>query len=214
MQLPEALQLPPAIQAVAAISAAALAVVRLLTASRPFWAWEKVPIWVQKLLPTLLMAVAALPVALEHARSWLDIIAALIITGAMWFTASRGDKRQPEDKGGGPRIDRVNSDPKVDVGPWDDTPPSLPGARMIEWRDLPAFAFVALVLLAGCSSSPPLEPRGPNDPCTPAEHRDAKLAYQEDVHLHCATYDVLDDCPFYPKLKAAFERKVDEGCGP
>ena len=32
------------------------------------------------------------------------------------------------------------------------------------------------------------------------------------VALHCATYDVLDECPFYPKLKADFDRKITEGC--
>lgn len=91
--MPEYLHLPPVAQGVLAISAVTLAVVRLLTASRPFWAWEKVPVWVQKLLPALLMALAALPTAIEHARSWLDIMVGFVVTGSMWFTASRGDKR-------------------------------------------------------------------------------------------------------------------------
>lgn len=150
--MPEALQLPPVAQAVLAITAVALAVVRLLTASRPFWAWEKVPVWVQKALPALLMAIAALPTAIEHARSWLDIVVGFVVTGAMWFTASRGDKRPPEDKDGGPRIARLNSDPKVDVpAPWVDVdtkaPPSLPGVSRfiaVGWM------LVACTLLGGC----------------------------------------------------------------
>ncbi len=115
-QLPDYLQLPPVAQGVIAISAVALAIGRLLTASRPFWAWEWVPVWVQKLLPALLMAVAALPTAIEHARNWLDVVVGFVVTGAMWFTASRGDKRPSEDKDGGPRTERVNSDPKLPPG--------------------------------------------------------------------------------------------------
>lgn len=149
--MPESLTLPPVAQGVLAITAVALAVVRLLTASRPFWAWEKVPVWVQKLLPALLMAIAALPTALEHARSWLDVAVAFVVTGAMWFTASRGDKRPPEDKGGGPRTERVNSDPVGKPEDWlepERTPPSLPGARMVGL--LLGVAWLALVV-TGCS---------------------------------------------------------------
>lgn len=76
------------------------------------------------------------------------------------------------------------------------------------------FAVAVLRVLPACSSAPGLEPRYPGDPCTPDAHTKAKRAYQADVALQCATYDVLDECPFYPKLKADFERKVDEGCAP
>lgn len=124
------LHLPPVAQGVLAISAVALAVVRLLTASRPFWAWEKVPVWVQKLLPALLMALAALPTAIEHARSWLDIIVALVVAGSMWFTASRGDKRPPVDGDGGPRLARSKTDPKVERISFQ-RPPSDPNIAAI-----------------------------------------------------------------------------------
>jgi hypothetical protein len=103
--------LPPVAQGVLAISAVALAIVRLLTASRPFWA--STPAWLQKLLPAVMMAIAALPTAIEHARNWLDVLVALVVSAAMFWTASRGDKRPPVDKDGGPRIDRTNSDPKL-----------------------------------------------------------------------------------------------------
>lgn len=117
----------------------------------------------------------------------------------------------------------TGEDPVGPAGPppWAGSfPPSskLPGLKLSRW--LPALAalgvFLAMVLLpfvAGCSSGPAkVEPRYPGDPCTPEAHEKAKRAYQADVALRCATYDVIDECPFYPKLKADFDRKITEGC--
>jgi hypothetical protein len=130
-----------------AITAIALAIVRLLTASRPFWAWEKVPVWLQKALPAALMAIAALPTAIEKARSWVDVLVGIVVTAGVWFTASRGDTREPEAKDGGPRESRTNTDPEPTHGP----------------RSIPP-GPLALLLLAGavalsmistaCSASP------------------------------------------------------------
>ncbi len=106
--------LPPVAAGIVAISAVALAIVRLLTASRPFWA--STPAWLQKALPALLMAIAALPTAIESARSWLDVVVAAVISVSMYWTASRGDKRTPIDKSGAPRTERVKSDPKIPGG--------------------------------------------------------------------------------------------------
>lgn len=110
--MPAYLHLPPVAQGVLALSAVAFAIVRLLTASRPFWA--STPAWAQKALPALAMAIAAVPAAIEHARSWLDVVVAFVVSGAMFYTASRGDKRAPLDTDGTPRTERVNSDPKID----------------------------------------------------------------------------------------------------
>lgn len=92
--MPQLPHLPPVAQGVLALSAVAIAVVRLLTASRPFW--STTPAWAQKLLPALLMAVAAVPTAIEHARTWLDVLVAFVVSAAMFYTASRGDKRPAE----------------------------------------------------------------------------------------------------------------------
>jgi hypothetical protein len=197
--MPEYLHLPPVAQGVMAITAVALAVVRvvrLLTASRPFWAWEKVPVWVQKLLPALLMAVAALPTAIEHARSWLDVVVGFVVTGSLWFTASRGDKRPPENKSGGPRTERVKSDPKVErisfVKPEPDdepTPPSLPGAAMIG-----LVLFVAL-LLPSCAGWKPVV-RSVNDIakdlCVAHFGAKSKLSLEDVAKQFCETREDIE----------------------
>ncbi len=182
--MPEYLHLPPVAQGVMAIAAVALAVVRLLTASRPFWA--STPAWLQKALPALLMAIAAIPTAIEHARSWLDVVVAVVVSGAMFYTASRGDKRPPEDSDGGPRLKRVNSDPKLDdtvslmPDPVrevaqersrlhndipDDEPAEMSGKwRAPDWRLQTAFG-VLLACVLGCGGSTPA-PKAPCDPLT------------------------------------------------
>lgn len=162
--------LPPVAQGVIAISAVALAIVRLLTASRPFWAWEKVPVWVQKLLPALLMAIAALPTAIEHARSWLDILVGFVVTGAMWFTASRGDKRSVEPpkssgKGGDDPDTTVSLMPEpVKLVAQDrsrlhndvpDEPAEMRGWRHPDWRQQLVFG-VLLACALSCSSWKPV----------------------------------------------------------
>jgi hypothetical protein len=166
--MPEYLHIPPVAQGALAITAVALAVVRLLTASRPFWA--STPAWAQKALPALLMAIAAVPTAIEHARSWLDVVVAIVVSGAMFYTASRGDKRPPEDSDGGPRLERSNTDPKLDnvsiiaeamkPSPPDmsrlhndapDEPTKCHKWRHPDWR-LQVFGLLAAFLVAGCAS--------------------------------------------------------------
>src|SRR5215207_9212352 len=93
--MPQFLHLPPVAQAVLTITGFVLAVIRLLTASRPFWTHPWLPAWLQKGLPAAMVALGAIPMAIEHARSWLDIAVALVVAGSAWYTASRGDKRTP-----------------------------------------------------------------------------------------------------------------------
>lgn len=167
MQIPEEIQLPPVAQAIVAISAIAVAITRLLTASRPFW--SAFPAWVQKGIPAAAMAVAALPMAIERARTWLDVVLGVMAVIGTWYMASRGDKRPPVDKDGGPRIERVNSDPKLTREELAD-PPSLPGGTFLQsWHEaegglsLSRFAVAGVVLaIVGCSSAPP------KPPCDPA----------------------------------------------
>jgi hypothetical protein len=146
--MPESLHLPPVAQGVAAITAVALAVVRLLTASRPFW--DKFPTWLQKGAPVALMALAAVPVAIEHARSWFDVVVALVVSGGMYYTASRGDKRPPADS---KPVAAKPSSPHVFLQNEDGSP--------IEMRTWPVPALGVLALLAclvlptvtGCGAS-------------------------------------------------------------
>ncbi len=229
--MPDILHLPPVAQGVIAITAVALAVARLLTASRPFWAWEKVPVWLQKLLPALLMAVAALPTAIENARSWLDIVVGFVVTGAMWFTASRGDKRPPEDKGGGPRIERTNSDPRLTRDELAPPPPSIrpEGGMDAECSVLPWWAFVELqlarrrlylyavgpaamlVFAIAALSVLACDPRKP--PCDESKLRQVDKAFVARVSSVClAKYDVAEECPEYPALKANHRRELREVC--
>jgi hypothetical protein len=137
--MPSFLSLPPVAQGAIAISAVALAIVRLLTASRPFWA--STPAWLQKALPAALMAIAAIPTAIENARSWMDVAVAIVVSAAMYWTASRGDKRPPEDSSGGPRVERTNSDPKLTREELTSPPQA--------WK----FTVISL-LMAGCASLP------------------------------------------------------------
>lgn len=191
--MPNVLHLPPVAQGVIAISAVALAILRLLTASRPFWAWEKVPVWVQKLLPALLMAVAALPTALEHARSWLDVVVAFVVTGAMWFTASRGDKRPPEDKSGGPRIDRVNSDPKLTRDELESEPPSLPGVRLSS-----LVAIGLMILTLSCSAATQL-----SDPCSKVSLATVTAGCEARIERECEPGDTT--CAVYVECSRAVQ---------
>lgn len=203
--MPQFLNLPVT-QAIVAITAVALAVVRLLTASRPFWSLT--PAWLQKLLPAALMAIAALPTAIEHARNWLDIVVAFVVTGAMWFTASRGDKRPPEDKGGTPRAERVNSDPlpaanDVDPGPDD--------AAIRRWV-LPAWclplAFGVFALLPGCGLL------GGKPPCDESKLEAIDAAYISQMGVLCLPkYDRKEDCPDYPRLKTEHRQRLADECG-
>lgn len=204
--------LPPVAQGVLAISAVALAIVRLLTASKPFWAWERVPVWVQKALPAALMAFAALPTAIEHARSWVDILVGLVITAGTWFMASRGDKRPPEDKSGGPRIDRTNSDPRLDRSELD-VPVSIRPPQFRIWRPLWLLVVVPVLLmtllpalaLQGC------DPRRP--PCDESKLQAADRRYIERVGAECLPrYDRKEDCPAWPALKAEHSRELKEIC--
>lgn len=214
--------LPPVAQGVLAISAVALAIVRLLTASRPFWAWEKVPVWVQKLLPALLMAVAALPTAIEHARSWLDILVGFVVTGAMWFTASRGDTRPaepPAKKGGGDS----NDDPDTTVSLMPDPvklvaqdrsrlhndvpdePAEMRGWRHQDWR-----LQLVLGVLVACVLSCAVEKRLP---CDESKLRAIDAEYSAKVIAECLPkYDSKEACPAWKPLQEEHSRQLKEAC--
>jgi len=185
--------LPPVASAVVTILGVVVAVTRLLTASRPFW--STFPAWLQKGLPAALVALGLLPTALEHATSWLDVAEALVLAISAWFTASRGDKRPPVDKDGGPRIDRTNSDPKL-------TREEL--SRVDNEAPLALVALVCLMLV-GC------DPRRP--PCDESKLRAADERYVERVLTVCLPkYPNKESCPEWPALKAEHSRELKEIC--
>lgn len=164
--MPESLQLPPVAQGILAITAVALAIVRLLTASRPFWA--SFPAWLQKSVPAVLMAIAALPTAIEHARSWLDIVVAIVVSGGLYWTASRGDTRPPVDKDGGPRIERSNTDPNVTPEEMLSRLSNEPPAKIRRWVH-PSWRLAmtsGLVLLVGACPGNTPPPKAPCDAAT------------------------------------------------
>lgn len=121
------IHLPPVASAVITITGIVLAVVRLLTASKAFW-W-RFPAWLQKGLPAALVALGTLPQALELAKSWLDVVTALVVAVGVWFTASRGDQKPVEA-----------SKPKV---------PTLPVLYLFA---LASFVSVQPWLAGGCAS--------------------------------------------------------------
>lgn len=146
-------QLPPVASAVVTILGFALAITRLLTASRPFW--SAFPAFVQKGAPVLMVALGVLPGALEHATSWLDVAEAFVVAISAWFVASRGDRRPPQDSDGGPRLQRSNTDPKVDDAARVPPLPNRIGRP-------PAFLILLLAGIAlhqqACSSPPAKAP--------------------------------------------------------
>lgn len=164
--------LPPVASAIITILGFTLAITRLLTASRPFWA--SFPAYVQKGIPALLVALGALPAALEYAKTWLDVAVALVLAISAWFTASRGDQSPPKDSDGGPRLQRSNTDPKVDDVSVIPEPTKLTapdrsrlhndqpdGAEMRDqsWRHQDwrlAIACLALLMLPSCASWKPV----------------------------------------------------------
>lgn len=151
--MPEALHLPPLASAIITITGVILAIVRLLTASRPVW--DVLPNWLQKAAPAALVALGVIPPAIEHATSWVQVAEAVVLAIGAFYTASRGDKRPPIDKDGGPRVDRVNSDPKLTREELEEkTPPSLPSAFKLA-------SFVAIGWMVGCSGAQPAPPCDP-----------------------------------------------------
>ncbi len=214
------LTLPPVAQAVAVMLGVALAIVRLLTASKPFW--NALPNKLQKAIPALLVALGLVPAALEHAKTPLDVVTALVLVVGAYFTASRGDQNPPKDSDGGPRLERVNSDPKLtrdELAPppsirRDAYPPDEP-AEMRAWPSwryalgpalLAAFGLVALsVVLVGCN------PRNP--PCDEAKLRAIDARYIERVTAVCLPkYDTKEECPEFPALQADHRRELRAEC--
>jgi len=178
--------LPPLASAVLTILGVVLAVTRLLTASRPFW--DSFPAWVQKLAPALLVALGVIPTALESAKSWMDVVTAVVIAVGTFYTASRGDKRAPLAKDGGPRIERVNSDPKLSA---DET---------MKMGPLLILAFCALRLATACHSAPP---------CNEDKMRAIDAAYLTDLAKACLSYPDAASCPDYLPLKAKHEADLE-----
>jgi len=134
--------IPPVGQAIAVALGVALAILRLLTASKPFW--SLLPNKLQKALPAAFVALGLVPTALGQAKTWLDVATALVLVVGTYFTASRGDQGPPKDVGGGPRLDRVNSDPKLTSDELELGPPSL---------RFSSFVAIGLMLFA-CSGAP------------------------------------------------------------
>ncbi len=195
MQLPEALRLPPVAQAIAVILGVALAIFRLLTASKAFW--SVLPNKLQKAIPALLVAVGLLPTALENAKSWLDVVTALTLIVGAYFTASRGDQSAPKDSDGGPRLDRVNSDPKLTSDDLVDekTPPSLPGAFRLS-------ALAVLCWLAACSSVPLTSKRCSFDNLEYSAHVATCRREIEDTCLLAEDGTPQKDCPALVRCEA------------
>lgn len=163
--MPELLHLPPVAQAIAVMLGVALAIFRLLTASKAFW--DVLPNKLQKAIPALLVALGLLPAALEHAKSWLDVATAITLVVGAYFTASRGDQSPPKDSNGGPRLQRSNTDPKVDDRSrlHNDLPDEPAEFRAWAPRlcagSLIAFSLIALAMpLLGCSSWKPVARTG------------------------------------------------------
>jgi hypothetical protein len=207
------IHLPPVASAIVTILGVVVAITRLLTASRPFWA--AFPAWLQKGLPAALVALGLLPTALEHATSWLDVAQAVILAIGAWYTASRGDRRPPIDPDGGPRIDRTNSEPKLSRNELE-PPISIrpPGGMDAECRALPAPRLALLFVLAplglqvlACSSLPT------KPPCNEERLRAIDAAYIARVTALCLPkYDKASDCPEFPALQADHRRELREEC--
>lgn len=199
--------LPPIAQATAVILGVALAIVRLLTASRPFWNF--LPNKLQKALPAAAVALGLLPAALENAKSWLDVATAAILVVGTYFTGSRGDQRPPIDKDGGPRQDRANTDPKLTRDELD-PPISIrpPGGMDAECSALPAWAFTSIaiaVLLVGCAATKRL-------PCDESKLTAIDTAYLAKVGKACLRYASASQCPDLPELRAEHSRQLREAC--
>ncbi len=173
----------------------ALAAVRLLTASKPLWGVTAPARWATVILPAVLVGTGTIPDALKGVTTWTDVMVALVTAIGAGFAASRGPAPKPPESGDTVSRDGTLEKPaQVD----DEEPPSLPGVQLL---------VVTALLITSCASTATDHPA-----CTAAELQKTKLAYEADVHMQCAAFDVLEECAAYPKLKADFERNVDAGC--
>ncbi len=191
--MPELLHLPPLASAIITITGVILAVVRLLTASRPFW--DALPNWLQKGVPAAMVALGVIPPAIENATSWVTVAEAVVLAIGAYYTASRGDKRPPVDKDGGPRTERVKSDPKLTSDELQDkTPPSLPGARMI------GLAMVCLCLISCARMA---------DPCSEVTLATIQAGCEARIEREC---NGERSCPAYVECSRAI--KTWRACTP
>ncbi len=172
-----------------------LAAVRLLTAAKPLWGVTAPARWATVILPAVLVGTGTIPDALKGVTTWTDVMVALVTAIGAGFAASRGPAPKPPESGGTVSREGVIEQPaQVD----DEDPASLPGVQLL---------VLTALLLVSCASTANDHPA-----CTAAELQKTKMAYETDVHIQCAAFDVLEECPAYPKLKADFERNVDRGC--
>lgn len=100
----------------------ALAATRLLTASKPFWNSTPLAKYGTVALPALMVAFAAVPGALQGARSWTDVGVALLLVAGAGFSAAHGKRQEGPGTGAGgvdagadsnPLRSRVDNEP-----PW------------------------------------------------------------------------------------------------
>jgi hypothetical protein len=221
--MPEFLQnlphLPPVAAATVSMIGIAIAITRLLTASKAFW-WA-FPEWLQKGLPAALVAVGTLPAALERAQSWLDVGQALLMAAGAWFTASRGDKRPvelPPGKGGDDSAG-LTDDPPAPAPPPSirpragvDAPISSLAARIRLSLLVYAGALACFCLLVGvamaCAGCDLRKP-----PCDESRLRAIDAHYSTAVLDQClAKYDNKEACPAFAGLQAEHRRKLAEAC--
>ncbi len=200
--MPELPHLPPVAQALAVLLGVAAAITRLLTASRSFW--NVLPNTLQKAFPALLVAIGLLPAALAQAKSWLDVVTALVLVVGAYFTASRGDQRAPEGSGGVPRMHRSNTDPRVE-----DTArinPPLPQNRI---GRPPGFLILLVAGLAmhqqSCSAAKSL-------PCDESKLAAIDAAYVADTLAACRTYPDKESCPAWPALRDQHSSDLKAAC--
>lgn len=73
----------------------ALAAVRLLTASQPFWNATPFAKWSTILGPAALAGFAAVPAALSGAHTWVDVGVALLTVAGVAMAAAHGNKAPP-----------------------------------------------------------------------------------------------------------------------
>lgn len=83
------------VQFVAFALAFALAALRLLTASKPFWSATRFTKYLTVAGPALLAAFAAVPAALSGATSWTDVAVALLSVTSVGFAAAHGKTGSP-----------------------------------------------------------------------------------------------------------------------
>lgn len=214
--------LPPVAQAIAVILGVALAIFRLLTASKAFW--SVLPNKLQKAIPALLVAVGLLPTALENAKSWLDVATALTLVVGAYFTASRGDQSPPKDSDGGPRLKRSNTDPKTDDVSLIPEPmklsvpdrsrlhndaPDEPAEMSGKWRHWDWRLQLVFGVLLACVLSCAAEKRLP---CDEAKLQAVDAAYLVEVGKHCLKYATAAECPELPDLRAKHSRDLKAVC--